>query len=152
MSSQIAGSMDSQPTATPSSPSMPQASPQAKLPPSASPTPSKRLRGTPRKGKGLSASDRGAQLAAPLNPEDAVFAAQTAQAMCAAAGETFAEQRQWDSSAVVLLDQRLHEIADVITFPSHVAYILHSPVPVTVPLFNVQENTEKYYNSEQSGK
>ena len=129
--------MDSQPTATPSSPDKPQASPQAKLPTGASPSPGKRLRGTPRKGNGLSASDRGAKLASSLSPEDAVRAAETAQAMCAAAGQTFEEQRQWDSSAVVLLNQKLHEIANVITFPAYVAHFLHPPVCVTV--FNAQQ-------------
>ena len=67
-------------------------------------------------------------MAAPLSPEDAVWAAQTAQAMCAAAGQTFVELRQWDPSAVALLDQRLHELANVITSPAHVASMLHLPV------------------------
>lgn len=100
-------------TAALSTRKLPHSSPKSKSNNGTLPSPNQRQRGTPRKGKGASATDRGALLASVLSPEDGAWAAQTAQAMCVAAGQTFVEQRQWDHAALVLMDQRLHERANV---------------------------------------
>ena len=89
----------------------PQSSPKPKSNNGTLPSPNQRQRGTPRKGRGISATD----IAPVLSPEDGVWVAQTAQAMCAAAGQSFVEQRQWDHAALALMNQRLHERADVTT-------------------------------------